>query len=50
LSPDHYLVTWFASKEPEMETGSTYAIKGTVKKHEIYNGVYQTALTRVKKV
>ena len=49
-TPDHYLVTWFASKEPEMETGSTYAIKGTVKKHEIYNGVYQTALTRVKKV
>jgi len=49
-TPDHYLVTWFASKEPEMETGSTYAIKGTVKKHEVYQGVYQTALTRVKKV
>ena len=49
-TPDHYLVTWFASKEPEMEIGSTYSIKGTVKKHEVYNNIYQTSLTRVKKV
>ena len=39
---------WFASKNPELEVGETYKIRGTVKKHDEYKGIKQTALTRCK--
>jgi hypothetical protein len=41
-------VVWFASKDCELEVGTTYTIKGTVKKHEPYNNIPQTTLTRCK--
>jgi hypothetical protein len=40
---------WFASGEGnEMEVDKTYTIRGTVKKHDEYNGIKDTVLTRVK--
>lgn len=46
--PDGRDVVWFASNPPEFTRGSTYRIKGTVKKHEINarTGRKQTVLTR----
>jgi hypothetical protein len=43
------IVKWFASR-PALgeETGATVTIKGTVKKHEEYNGIKSTVLTRCK--
>jgi hypothetical protein len=45
---DGNVVTWFASGSDELETGLTYKLVGTVKKHEEYNGTKQTVVTRVK--
>ena len=39
-------VWWTGSKR--LETGLTYDVKGTVKKHDEYKGVKQTTLTRCK--
>lgn len=39
--------TWFASSRSGMEQEHTYRIKGTIKKHDEYNGWKQTILTRV---
>jgi len=41
-------LTWFANTDSGMEAGRKYRIKGTVKKHDEYNGWKQTALSRVK--
>ena len=40
-------LSWFASKDSDMEVGNTYKIKGTVKSHKEYKGENQTQLTRV---
>jgi len=45
LSGNH--LTWFASGS-DMEVGNTYKLLGTIKKHDEYNGVKQTILTRCK--
>jgi hypothetical protein len=37
---------WFASGEKDFEVGDKYILKGTVKKHDEYQGRRQTALTR----
>ncbi len=42
------VLTWFASKSQHAQVGSTYKVIGTVKKHESYQGIKQTVLTRVK--
>jgi len=39
---------WFASNAPELETGKTYKVKATVKRHGNYRGTDQTTLTRCK--
>ena len=43
------LATWFASAEP-LKQGKTYEVKATVKKHEEFQGVQQTVVTRVSVV
>lgn len=40
-------LSWFASRDTDTDINSEYVIKGTVKKHEVYNNMKQTALTRV---
>ena len=42
------VLKWFTSSFCEMEQGSTYNIKATVKDHSEYNDVKETMLTRVK--
>lgn len=39
---------WFASGEVAIEVGARRTLKGTVKKHDEYNGVKATVLTRCK--
>ena len=41
------LLKWFASNE-RLQTGNQYNVKGTVKKHDEYQGTKQTMLTRCK--
>jgi len=41
-------ITWFASGAAKVEQGQHYTLKGTVKKHEAYNGINTTYLTRCK--
>ncbi len=41
--------TWFSSNDV-LEEGKHYALTGTVKKHETYEGVKQTIITRCKAV
>ena len=43
-----HLLTWFASKKPDMEVGNSYTVKGTIKKHDRYKEEFKTVLTRVK--
>ncbi len=38
-------IKWFSSSE-RLDTGSTYSVKGTVKSHDVYQGIKQTMLTR----
>lgn len=40
------VLMWFASKDLGLNQGNTYQLKGTVKKHEIFNNVKQTILSR----
>lgn len=49
-TPEGNLLKWFASGalENDFPVGGTFALRGTVKKHETYNGDKQTVLTRVK--
>ncbi|MBZ5497770.1 MAG: hypothetical protein LAP85_15310 [Acidobacteriia bacterium] len=45
------VATWFASGRPSwFEMGETHKVKATVKKHELYQGIQQTILTRVAEV
>lgn len=39
--------TWFASNNPELMIGQEYFVTAGVKKHEEYQGIKQTILTRV---
>jgi hypothetical protein len=41
------LVVWFASKPSGMLEGNSYQIRGTVKKHDVRDGIQQTVLSRV---
>jgi hypothetical protein len=44
-------ISWFCSgRDLEAEVGDEIRIKGTVKKHDEYNGIKQTLLNRVKEV
>jgi len=40
-------MSWFASSNPQLETGKEYRITATIKKHDVYKGVEQTSVTRV---
>jgi len=40
---------WFSSSKI-LDQGSSYSLKGTVKKHQEYNGAKQTVLTRCSKI
>jgi len=40
-------MSWFASHDTDMEVNNSYNIKGTTKKHEEYQNVKQTMLSRV---
>ena len=40
------VVKWFSSRDV-LEVGETYDVKMTVKKHDVFNGVNQTVVTRV---
>jgi hypothetical protein len=44
------LLVWFQSGDGNLEVGSTYRIKGTVKAHEEYQGIPQTTITRCQVV
>ena len=52
LGEDRRVYKWFSSTAALGQTtdGTVYAIRGTVKKHEEYNGNKSTVLTRCKKV
>ena len=41
-------VSWWASSALNFQRGDTVAVKGTVKKHDEYNGEKQTTITRAK--
>lgn len=41
-------LVWFANTDAEMSAGHKYLVKGTIKKHDEYNGWKQTILSRVK--
>lgn len=41
---------WFASSNPQLTLGSSYKIKGTIKKHSEYKGVKSTEINRCKVV
>lgn len=43
-------ITWFASGNVNPEAGQSYTLRGTVKKHDTYNGQAQTVVTRCKLV
>jgi len=43
---DGNVFKWFASNPGEVEVGAHYTVKGTVKKHETYNDLKSTVLTR----
>lgn len=46
VSPEGNQAMWFSSRNPGVEVGQTYRVKGTVKSHGDYKGVAQTVLTR----
>lgn len=48
IDEDGRTLIWWASVDPELELDGQYKIKGTIKKHDEYNGWAQTILTRVK--
>ena len=43
----HSFKTFYSGQE-KLDQGSTYTIKGTVKKHDVYQGKKSTVLTRIK--
>ncbi|MFS0885156.1 hypothetical protein [Aeromicrobium sp. 179-A 4D2 NHS] len=46
--PKGNVVKWFASGRKEFETGQSFTLAATVKKHEEYQSVKQTVVTRAK--
>jgi hypothetical protein len=46
VTPEGNLLTWFASTDPDVELGKEYRITALVKKHDDYQGVKQTVITR----
>lgn len=42
------LYTWFASGSKDIERGERYAVRGTVKKHEVFRDEKQTVINRCK--
>ncbi len=53
ITAEGNLAVWFqsgGSESGEFEVGQTYKVKATVKDHETYKGIKQTALTRLKLV
>jgi len=50
IDMDNHLYTWFSTSDLEIPDNRFIKVKGTVKKHEIFNHVKQTVLTRVSKV
>jgi hypothetical protein len=49
VTNDNHLVKWFASRNVLGETAdAVFTLKGTIKKHDDYNGVKSTILTRCK--
>ena len=42
----NHLFVWWAKADPEAEVGKTYLLKGTIKKHDEFNGEKQTVMTR----
>jgi hypothetical protein len=44
------IITWFASKELDVEKHDTWKFDATIKKHDDFNGRKQTVVTRVKYV
>lgn len=50
VDKDNNVFTWFATSDLEIPKDRFIAIKGTVKKHQTFNDVKQTVLTRVVKV
>ena len=50
VDTDNHVLTWFSTSDLEIPKDSFLKIKGTVKKHQVYNDVHQTMLTRVAKV
>lgn len=47
LDDKNHKMSWFSSRETDMEVDETYNIKGTVKSHKEYKGENQTQLNRV---
>lgn len=47
---DKHCFCWFTATNPDIETGESVKISGTVKDHSTYNDVNQTIVTRVKVV
>jgi hypothetical protein len=39
-------MTWFSTSSHVMEEGEKYSLRGTVKRHEQYEGLNRTILTR----
>jgi hypothetical protein len=48
MEQDGNVLTWWTSTAPQVEADDEIDIKGTIKKHDEYNGVKQTVLTRCK--
>jgi hypothetical protein len=48
VSAEGNVLTWFSSRNLNLESGQQLRIRGTVKGHELYHDVEQTKLTRCK--
>ena len=52
FSQNGNMIVWFTNvqsfENQNLKENKTYRIKGTVKKHEVFNNTNQTILTRVK--
>jgi hypothetical protein len=47
-TPEGNVILWWASKAQELAIGDHVVLTGTVKKHDEYEGVKQTTLSRCK--
>ena len=48
ITEDGNVMAWFASGDKSFEVGQEYTIDGTVKGHNEYQGIKETAMSRVK--